>query len=47
MYVELKPKKFETFLAAKGFSRFVECRLLLWNNNLKKKKHKKEAEKVR
>ena len=47
MYVELKPKKFETFLAAKGFSRFVECCLLLWNNNLKKKKHKKEAEKVR
>ena len=46
MYVDLKPKKFETFMAAKGFSRFVECCLLLWNNELKCKKRKKDAEKV-
>ena len=47
MYVDLKPKKFETYLGAKGFSRLVECCLLLWNNDSKSKKHKKEAEKVR
>ena len=46
IYVDLKPKKFETFLAAKGFARYVECYLLLWNADPKNKKHKKEAVKV-
>ena len=46
IHVDLRPKKFETFLAAKGFSRLVECCLLLWNNDSKSKKHKKETAKV-
>ena len=46
MYVELKPKKFETFLAVKGFARYVECHLTLLNAEPKNKKHKKDATKV-
>lgn len=46
VYSGLKPKKFETFLAAKGFARYVECCLLLWNADPKNKKYKKEAIKV-
>lgn len=46
VYTGLKPKKFETFLAVKGFGRYVECCLLLWNTDPKNKKHKKEVTKV-
>ena len=46
MYVDLKPTKFETFLAAKGFARYVECHLMLLNAEPKIKKHKKNVTKV-
>ena len=46
MYVDLKPKKFETFLAAKGLARYTECQLLLLNADPKNIKHKKEATRV-
>ena len=46
MYVDLKPKKPGTFLAAKGLARYVECHLILLNAEPKNKKHKIETMKV-
>ena len=43
----LQPKKYETFIAVRALSRFVECHLLLWWASSNKSMHQHGARKVR